>query len=123
MLTKVSAAFAGDEIFRLPIIPKVRERRREAEEYARARRRTHAERAAEEQQVSMCCKGGKSEPMYGSRERMGKRRQAYRTYRGQMMTRTRVGGKRFELARPSDTCTKAKTRWRNSLSSFMRFRK
>ena len=53
MLTKVIAAFTGDEMFRLPIIPKVRERRREAEEYARARRRAHAESAAEKQQVSV----------------------------------------------------------------------
>ena len=122
MLTKVIAAFTGDDRFRLPIIPRVRERRREAEEYARARRRTHAERAAERQQVSVCCEGSKSEPMYVPRKRIGKRRQAYRTSKGQTITRTRVGGKRFELVRPSDTCTKAKTRWRNSLSSFMRFR-
>ena len=53
MLTKVIAAFAGDDRFRLPIIPRVRERRREAKEYTRTRRRAHAESAAEKQQVSV----------------------------------------------------------------------
>ena len=53
MLTKVIAAFTGDERFRLPIIPRVRERRREAQEYARTRRRAQAESVAEKKQVSV----------------------------------------------------------------------
>ena len=44
---------AGYDRFRLPIIPRVRERRREAQEYTGTRRRAQTESVAEKKQVSV----------------------------------------------------------------------
>ena len=116
----MNTTLAGDE--RLPITPRARERRRDAKVYTRARASAHAEEVAEKKKVSVCCKWSQCGPVYVSWKRIGKIRQAYRASKGQTITRTKIGGKKLELVRPSDTCMKAKTRWRNNLSSFIRFR-
>ena len=97
----MSATLAGDE--RFPITPRARERRREAKVYTRARARAHAEEVAEKKQVSVCCIWSQCGPVDVPWKRSGKRRQAYRTSKGQTITRTRIGGNMFELVRPSDT--------------------
>ena len=94
---------AGDDRLRFPIIPRARDRRREAEVYTRARSRAHAEEVAEKKQVSVCCIWSQCGPVDVPWKRSGKRRQAYRTSKGQTITRTRIGGNMFELVRPSDT--------------------
>ena len=116
----MNTTLAGDEI--LPITPRARERKRETKVYTRARASAHAEEVAEKKKVSVCCKWSQCGPVHICGKRSGKIRQAYRAHRGHTITRTKIGGKRLELVRPNDTCTKAKMRWRNNLSSLIRFR-
>ena len=94
-MTELYATSAWHE--RLAMHAERSEEGRHAQVYARVSSRPNTEKVTEEKEVSMPSKGTQSVPSNAWGKRLGMRREAYRTYRGQRRR------KRGEEVRPINT--------------------